>query len=77
MSEKVTNSIQDQAPIDPHIQIDKELTLAGKVSGLSPVLLDLEKNRITSTTELPPMEFLFSLFDEPCFPLLYRPGQIG
>lgn len=69
MSEKVTNSIQDQAPIDPHIQIDKELTLAGKVSGLSPVLLDLEKNRITSTTELPPMEFLFSLFDEPCFPL--------
>lgn len=33
-----------------------------------PELLELEKSRITSTKELPPMEFLFSLFDEPCFP---------
>ena len=48
--------------------ISEELALAGESSGLSPTLLDLEKNRITSTKELPPMEFLFSLFDEPCFP---------
>ena len=48
--------------------ISEELALAGEASGLSPTLLDLEKNRITSTKELSPMEFLFSLFDEPCFP---------
>lgn len=48
--------------------ISEELALAGETSGLSPTLLDLEKNRITSTKELPPIEFLFSLFDEPCFP---------
>ena len=48
--------------------ISEELALAGESSGLSPTLLDLEKNRITSTKELPPIEFLFSLFDEPCFP---------
>ena len=48
--------------------IQAELALAGEVSGLSPQLLDLEKSRITSTKVLPPMEFLFSLFDEPCFP---------
>ena len=48
--------------------ISEELALAGEASGLSPTLLDLEKNRITSTKELPPIEFLFSLFDEPCFP---------
>jgi len=48
--------------------ITEELALAGKTSGWSPVLLELEKNRITSTTELPPMEFLFSVFNEPCFP---------
>ena len=48
--------------------ISEELALAGEASRLSPTLLDLEKNRITSTKELPPIEFLFSLFDEPCFP---------
>ena len=35
---------------------------------LPPELCELEKNRITSTRVLPPMEFLFSLFGEPCFP---------
>lgn len=54
---------------DPHAHISEELAHAGESSGLSPMLLDLEKSRITSTKELPPMEFLFSLFDEPCFPL--------
>ena len=45
-----------------------ELAQAGEASGLSPQLLDLEKSRITSRKVLPPMEFLFSLFGEPCFP---------
>ena len=48
--------------------IEAELAQAGSASGLSPNLLELEKNRITSMKVLPPMEFLFSLFDELCFP---------
>ena len=48
--------------------IEEELDHAGEASGLSPQLLDLEKSRITSLKVLPPMEFLFSLFGEPCFP---------
>ena len=48
--------------------IESELAQAGSVSGLSPDLLELEKSRITSQKVLPPMEFLFTLFDEPCFP---------
>ena len=48
--------------------IQAELAQAGSASGLSPDLLELEKSRITSTRVLPPMEFLFTLFDEPCFP---------
>ena len=52
-------------PQDP---ILTELAQAGSASGLSPDLLELEKNRITSTKVLPPVEFLFTLFDEPCFP---------
>ena len=51
--------------IDP---IQAELAQAGSASELSPSLLELEKNRITSRKVLPPMEFLFSLFDELCFP---------
>ena len=48
--------------------IEAELAQAGSASGLSPQLLELEKTRITSSKVLPPMEFLFSLFDELCFP---------
>ena len=48
--------------------ISEELGRAGEVSRLTPQLLELEKSRITSQKVLPPMEFLFSLFDEPCFP---------
>ena len=51
--------------VDP---IQAELACASSASGLSPSLLELEKNRITSQKVLPPMEFLFSLFDELCFP---------
>ena len=57
-----------QEPIAPFQSISEELAKAGHSSGLSPQLLELEAHRITSTTELQPMEFLFSLFDEPCFP---------
>lgn len=45
-----------------------ELAEAGSASGLSPQLLELEACRITSSKVLPPMEFLFTLFGEPCFP---------
>lgn len=45
-----------------------ELSQPGQSASLSPELLMLNKNRITSSRELPPMEFLFTLFDEPCFP---------
>ena len=48
--------------------LTKELANAGNQPSLTPELLELEKNRITSRTVLPPMEFLFSLFGEPCFP---------
>jgi hypothetical protein len=69
MSEKVIDPNPEQTLTDPHVLVAEELALAGEASGLNAMLLDLEKNRITSTKELPPMEFLFSLFDEPCFPL--------
>jgi len=46
----------------------QEFAHAGEPSALAPELLELEKSRITSTRVLPPMEFLFSLFGEPCFP---------
>ena len=52
--------------LDDYIQF--EIDQAGTESGLSPQLLELEQCRITSTKVLPPMEFLFTLFDEPCFP---------
>ena len=45
-----------------------EISQAGKDANLSPELLMLNRNRITSGRVLPPMEFLFSLFGEPCFP---------
>lgn len=48
--------------------IMEETTQVGEVADLSPELLMLNKNRITSQRVLPPMEFLFTLFGEPCFP---------
>ena len=50
---------------------------AAQQPGLSPALLELEKQRITSMKELEPMEFLFSLFDEPCFPRRELVGFTG
>jgi len=48
--------------------IEAELSQAGVDAGLSPELLMLNRNRITSQRVLPPTEFLFTLFGEPCFP---------
>ena len=45
-----------------------QLLLAGQQSNLSPELNTLFKNRITEDSHLPPMEFLFKIFDVPCFP---------
>ena len=47
--------------------ITNELAHAGEQPSVTPEILELEENRITSTRVLPPMEFLFSLFNEPCF----------
>lgn len=48
--------------------LDAELAHAGEETALSPLMLQLEKLRITPERELPPMDFLFRLFDKPCFP---------
>ena len=45
-----------------------EVSQAGTKESRPPLLIELEKHRITSDKVLPPMEFLFTLFDEPCFP---------
>ena len=49
-------------------QLDAELEHAGEETALSPKMLLLEQLRITPEKELPKMEFLFQLFDKPCFP---------
>ena len=49
-------------------QLDVELAHAGETTALSPKMLLLEKMRITPEKQLEPMEFLFRLFDRPCFP---------
>ena len=48
--------------------ITNELAHAGEQPSVTPEILELEENRITSTKVLARMEFLFSLFNEPCFP---------
>ena len=48
--------------------MDAELAHAGEETTLSPLMLKLEQLRITPDRELPPMDFLFRLFDKPCFP---------
>jgi len=49
-------------------QLDAELEHAGEETTLSPQMLLLEQLRITPEKELKPMEFLFQLYDKPCFP---------
>ena len=48
--------------------MDAELAHAGEETTLSPLMLKLEQLRITPDRQLPPMDFLFRLFDKPCFP---------
>lgn len=49
-------------------QVQQELTHAGEDSGQIHLLKALEECRITTTKEIPPMEFLFQMFGKPCFP---------
>lgn len=53
---------------EQNLQLPEELTQAGESSLMSPEALLLEKLRITRYKELPPVEFLFTLFGKPCFP---------
>ena len=47
---------------------EKELEHAGDGPQMTPQMLLLEQLRITPEKELPRMDFLFRLFDKPCFP---------
>ena len=49
-------------------KLDAELAHAGEQTVLSPAMLMLEQLRITADKELPPMDFLFTFKDMPCFP---------
>lgn len=48
--------------------IQEDLTQAGEASPITPELIELDKFRITTDTEVPEEEYLFRLFDKPCFP---------
>lgn len=48
--------------------IEEELSQAGEASPVSPLVLQLDKYRIMSDTDVPPEEFLLRLFGKPCFP---------
>lgn len=48
--------------------IEEELSKAGEVSEVSPLVIKLDKCRIMSDTEVPPEDFLLRLFGKPCFP---------
>ena len=57
--------------------LDAELAHAGEETTLSPLMLQLEQQRITPDRQLPPMDFLFRLFDKPCFPRRELVGITG
>ena len=48
--------------------IEEELSQAGEVSPISPMVMELDKFRIMSDTDVPQEEFLMRLFGKPCFP---------
>ena len=48
--------------------VERELQLAGADPKLRKRWNTLEDRRITPEKEIPPMEFLFELFNKPCFP---------
>lgn len=54
--------------MNPEMTVMEELAHAGEASPLSPMVLQLDKYRIASDTEVPAEEFLLRLFGKPCFP---------
>ena len=48
--------------------VEEELSKAGEVSEVSPLVIKLDQCRIMSDTEVPPEDFLLRLFGKPCFP---------
>lgn len=48
--------------------IQEELSHSGEESPITPELITLDTFRITTETEVPEEEYLFRLFDKPCFP---------
>ena len=48
--------------------IKEELDLAGEVSPISPLVVQLDKYRIMSDTPVPAEDFLLRMFGKPCFP---------
>ena len=53
---------------DPKTLLEGELARCGVSPPLTPLLLELNAHRITPESSLPPVKFLFRLFDRPCFP---------
>ncbi len=54
--------------MDTKTLIEEELSQAGEPSPISPLVVELDKFRIMSDTDVPPEEFLMRLFGKPCFP---------
>ena len=48
--------------------IEEELGPVGEASSVSPLVVKLDKHRITSDTNVPDEEFLLRMFGKPCFP---------
>ena len=48
--------------------VEEELSKAGEPSPVSPLVVQLDKFRIMSDTDVPPEEFLLRMFGKPCFP---------
>lgn len=48
--------------------IEEELGKAGEATSVPPVVVQLDKFRIMSDTDVPPEDFLMRLFGKPCFP---------
>ena len=49
-------------------EVSEEIEHQGEDAQMSPLMLKLEKYRITPEKQLPKMDFLFRLFGKPCFP---------
>ena len=49
-------------------EVSEEIEHQGEDAQMSPLMLKLEKYRITPEMQLPKMDFLFRLFGKPCFP---------